>query len=278
MSGIVVDSPGLYDIPESAYHADPVPGGSMSSTQARHILSPGCPAIVDYERTHPTHRDVFDVGTAAHKLVLGKGGELREIPADDWRGKPAKEARDQARAEGATALLSKDMRAVEAMAGAVLQHPTAGRLFTPGGFLPERSIFWQTDGVWCRAMCDALILDSVRPLVVDLKTAPSVDLPHIRKAIANFGYHQQAAHYLEGVESLGFDEVGFLFVFVAKEPPHLVRVVELDYAALTEGAHLNAKARDLFATCQAAGNWPGYPEDISLITLPPWAYSTEDES
>jgi len=34
----VIRRPGLYDLPEHIYHADPVPGGSLSSTGARRLL------------------------------------------------------------------------------------------------------------------------------------------------------------------------------------------------------------------------------------------------
>ena len=83
---IQITSPGIYDMPAETYHADPVPAGSLSSTGARRILPPGCPALFRYEQQNGTgHRPEFDFGTAAHKLVLGVGPKLKRINAKDWR-------------------------------------------------------------------------------------------------------------------------------------------------------------------------------------------------
>ena len=49
---VVVDEPGVYDgLDEAAYHADPVPGGSLSASGAKLLLPPSCPALyADRER------------------------------------------------------------------------------------------------------------------------------------------------------------------------------------------------------------------------------------
>jgi len=39
VGGIQVTAPGVYDIPAEAYHADPVPGGSLSASGARDLLN-----------------------------------------------------------------------------------------------------------------------------------------------------------------------------------------------------------------------------------------------
>jgi hypothetical protein len=75
----VITQPGVYDLPADVYHADPVPaelGGSLSSSGAKLLLPPSCPAIYQWARTHPTYSDAFDFGHAAHKKVLGAGAEI----------------------------------------------------------------------------------------------------------------------------------------------------------------------------------------------------------
>ena len=45
---------GVYDgMDEDAYHADPVPGGSLSASGAKLLLPPSCPALYHYRRDHP---------------------------------------------------------------------------------------------------------------------------------------------------------------------------------------------------------------------------------
>jgi hypothetical protein len=53
------------------YHADVAPGGSLSSSGARALLDPGCPAQFDYDRKHhqPAKKE-FEIGTAAHSMLL----------------------------------------------------------------------------------------------------------------------------------------------------------------------------------------------------------------
>jgi hypothetical protein len=93
---LLLDEPGRYDIPEAAYHLDPLRhlGGSLSSTTARKLLAPSCPALARYAATHPEYKDSWDLGSVTHRLVLGAGCPIVEVPASSWqrlgrkRGRP----------------------------------------------------------------------------------------------------------------------------------------------------------------------------------------------
>lgn len=266
-------APGLHLVPEQEYHAQ---SWAMSSTGARHILPPSCPAIARWKADNPEFKPEFDEGSAAHRLVLGAGPDVVELDYASWQFKGAKEDRKQARAEGKVALLSKELARVRRMVDAVHAHPIAGALFGDDDALREHSVFWRDgdSGVECRAMLDLLRLDGRRaPLAVDLKTTTSVDPASIAKAVANHGYHQQDQWYSDGVESLGVDrrDLGFVFVFVAKDPPHLVTVVQLDPDAADVGWSRNRRARELWARCVADNAWPPFSLDIEPIGLPRWA-------
>jgi hypothetical protein len=85
-----------------------------------------------------------------------------------------------------------------------------------------------------------------------------------------FGYHTQAATYMDGVRALGIDSApAFLDVFQEKAPPFLVRIFEPDALALQIARDLNRAALQKYAECDAAGQWPGYPNP-ELIGLPAW--------
>ena len=76
--------PGLYDIDAELYHQDPIPGGSLSSTGARKLVTE-CPAKFKYSLDHPQpHNKALELGTAAHKLVLDDGPELIVVDRDIW--------------------------------------------------------------------------------------------------------------------------------------------------------------------------------------------------
>jgi hypothetical protein len=274
----VVTEPGVYTMPEADYHADPVPGGSLSSSGARKLLPPSCPALYRWERDHPVPKRHFEYGTAAHRMVLGLGAEWALLDYPDYRTKAAQKARDDARAAGAAPILSPELEQIRAMAEAIRQHPLAGPLLCREDVQPEQSLFWQDAGfgIWRRARLDA-VRRGGRLLVADYKTARSAEPGQFARSVASYGYHQQAAWYLDAVLAvLGERDAAFLFVVQEKEPPYLVSVCELDFPAGQAGHALNRRAMEVYRDCTEAGVWPGYSSEVELISLPPWATRIEE--
>jgi hypothetical protein len=276
--------PGVYDIPEDMYHRDPVPGGSLSSSGARKLLPPSCPALFRWwtTRTQPPRRE-FDFGHAAHLMVLGVGPELVVVEAKDWRTKVAREARDAAYAAGKVPILAAEHRQVKAMAAALQRHPIASALFNPEQGEPEQTLLWQDPqtGVWRRARLDWLPNPgNGRMIVADYKTTRSANPAAIAKAVHSYGYHQQHAWYIDGILDLGLagQDAAFVFVFQEKTPPYLVTPVALDAAAVRAGRALNRQAIDTYRHCIETGHWPGYTDDIPLISLPAWAEHPYEET
>lgn len=124
----------IRDLDEAKYHAD---RDSLSVSGAKLLLR--SPALFRHRLDHPEHKDVFDLGSAAHKLVLGVGPDLAVIDADSWRTKAAQEERDAARAAGAIPLLKADHERVVAMADRLAEHKTAMTLLSEGE--PEVSAY-----------------------------------------------------------------------------------------------------------------------------------------
>ena len=274
---LLVTEPGVYaNISDTVYHGDPVPQGSLSSSGARKLLSPSCPALYKHARdSAQAPKREFDLGHAAHTLVLGAGPEIVEIEHDNWRTNAAKDAATEAREAGKVPLLSKDFEVVQAMAAALREHPTASALLRPEGGQPELSMFWvdPETRIWCRARTDWL--DVSRPgrlIVPDYKTCISAAPDDLQRAIWDHGYHQQADWYLSGLRALGLaaDDSQFVFIFQEKRAPHLVTVAQPDPFALRIGAHLNREARHLYRECVTSGRWPGYTDEVALISLPGW--------
>jgi hypothetical protein len=286
-TGVTITEPGVYDIPSDAYHADPVPGGSLSSSSARKLLPPSCPARFRWDLDHPdptAGKNQFDIGHAAHRLVLGAGAEFHVIDADDYRSKDARTQRDDARASGLTPLLAAEHDQAQAMATALRAHPLAGHLFDPAAGWPEVTLVWRDEptGIMRRARVDWLPRHQPgrRLIVPDYKTTHSADLDALTRAIQQFGYHQQAAWYLDGIRALGLcgpDGAAFLFVAQEKTPPYLVTVLELDDTALRIGDIKNRRALQVYRHCTETNHWPAYHDGIALLGLPPWAIRDEGE-
>lgn len=264
--------PGIYDkLSNDAYHRGP----GFSSSGAR-TLTTKTPAHFQYQQANRTHSDAFDIGTAAHSIILeGDYTGIQEVDAETWATKAAKEARIATRVAGKVPLLSKDVRAVKAMRDAVMDHPRA-RLLLHGG-KAEQSVYWKHEtGTTLKCRPDKWNPESMLgPLIVDLKTTISANPEDFSKSVGNYGYHQQQAWYQDGLKAHGVD-AKFVFVLVEKSPPYLVNVIELDPYAVELGRFANDKAIRLYNECSTNNHWPGYPT-AEPVSLPVWAERQAEE-
>lgn len=256
-------------MPEAEYHAHP----ALSSTGARMLLD--SPARFHYAQTHPrADKDEFDLGSAVHSKVLGTGYEIAVLDFPDWRSKSSQKARDKARAEGKIPVLTKTTAAVDAIAEAVLAHPTARSVFEQDG-IAEASAFATdpTTEVDLRARFDYLA-----PICVDLKTIGTrASTDQFAKSIFSYGYDVQQAHYLDTLELLEGERRQMVFVVVETEAPYLVAVHQLDRDYTDMGVAKARRARELYAECTRTGVWPGYPTGVHLVLPPMYAvYDFQD--
>lgn len=259
--------PGIYDdLDEAAYHSHP----ALSQSQAKTLLE--CPAKYRWQLDNPPPpRDVFDLGHAAHSKILGAGDPVVGLSYDDWRSKAARDARDEARANGFTPLLAKDAARVDRMAEAVLAHAGARSILESDGAV-EQSMFWTQDDVPMRGRVDkvATTTDGLHVLA-DLKTTVDANPATFGKSVANYGYHLQAATYPEAWQILTGEPTSMLFIAVEKEPPHLVSLIVLDEYAVQVGSERMADARRIWRECTDTGHWPAYPSELTTVYLPRWA-------
>lgn len=278
-----ITRPGVYEMTAADYHRDPVRGGSLSSTGARRLLAPSCPAKFRYEQDHGRpDTAAFDLGRAAHARVLGVGDPVKVITGsgkdpNSWNTNATKEAVAEARAAGFTPIKPEDVDTIDAMAAALRADPYAAPLLDPSDGKAEQVLVWRDaeTGVWCRAMIDWLPQAwPGEPLVVtDYKTSSSAEPGAISRHCADFGYAQQAAWYLDGVLALdlhGGVLPAFKFIFQEKTAPYLVTVVELADEDIDMGRLQNRKARDVYRQCVESGRWPSYTDGPVRVELPGW--------
>jgi hypothetical protein len=234
-------------------------------------LATRTPAHYQHDKQHPKFSDAFTLGTAAHSLILEDDTSgIEVVMADNWLSKAAKEAKAAALAEGKQPLLVKEWLQVQAMQEAVMSHPVARAAFI--GHKAEQSVFWDEDGLMLKCRPDAW-----KPgVLVDLKTTRDANPNEFGKTAYEYGYHQSAAHYIDGVKAATGEELPFHFVLVEKTEPYLVSVVELDIEAINLGRQLNDRAKRIYRECVETGTWPGYP-NADLISLPMWAIYKAEE-
>jgi hypothetical protein len=262
------------DLTAEQYHADRT---SISSSGLRALLAPGCPAQFKWDRDNPRPpKREFDLGHAAHKLVLGEGPEFRVIDYPDYKKTAAQNLRDEAYAIGLVPLLAKEHEQVQAMADAIRQHPIAGPLFTPGTGRAELSLYWtdRETGVRCRVRPDWLKEMPGLALGVDYKTITKADPDTVSRAIRDHSYHQQDALYTDGIwAALQPEDVRMVFVFQSKQAPYLITVRELTQQDRDIGRARNQRALRLYADCERTGIWPdwtGPVTEIPQIGMPAW--------
>ena len=253
--------PGIYSgISNADYHRDPALGSTSLKT-----LATRTPAHYQWDKTHPKFSDAFTLGTAVHSVILEDDiTQIALVEADNWMTKAAKEAKAASLEAGKQPLLSKEWDQVVAMRDAVAAHPVAGALLS--GHKAEESVFWDEDGLTLKCRPDAWQAG----MLVDLKTTVNADPSEFGKTAHNFGYHQSAAHYIDGVKAATGEELPFKFVLVEKTAPYFVSVVELDIEAINIGRQLNDRAKRIYRECVETNTWPGYP-NADLISLPMWA-------
>lgn len=282
---MTLHQPGIYALPADTYHADPCAVPSLSSTIARVLLdhSP-LHAWTACRRLNPDHEPknskTFDIGRAAHRAVLGKGEAYAVCPEEFLASngalstKAAKEWVEDMRAAGVTPVKQDEADAVQRMADAVRKHLSAMRI-TLDPARSELTALGEIDGTWCRAMIDNAPADPRLPLY-DLKTTTDANPEGLARTITNYGYDVQARFYLDAWRAATGESRRFRFIFVEKEPPHAVSVVELlddpnepaDWM-LTAASQCD-EARRLWRECLAADHWPGYPPKVAVVGAPAW--------
>jgi len=221
---------GLRTLSNNDYHA----AGGISSSNL---------GLLDESALHLKNKDLFkwsspafSFGSLVHALVLEPetvNDEFVVMPKFDGRTKAGKEAKlaFELDAKGKEVVTQDDFIKAEKMAVNVLA--IAGGLFKNGN--PEQSYFADDDGLIIKCRPDYYIESA--GVVVDLKTTADISEFGIRKSITNYHYHWSAAWYMRVLSILGLPAKKFVFVFVDKAAPHMVKIRELTPATLETAYH-----------------------------------------
>lgn len=280
-----IDKPGCYDMPAEDYHADPVCEPSLSSSIAVKLLdqSPRH-AWTAHPRLNPRFapedKTQFDLGKAAHALLLEGDDSAVVIDADSYRTKDAKAQRDAAYEAGKTPILAEKWEDVRRMVDAARAQldATEGCQGVFEGGKAEQTLIWQEDGVWCRARLDWTAGDGTE-VIWDYKSTGGSAQPDAWAKNQLFeGRELQVGLYTRGAMSVfGWKRPRFVFVVQENQPPYALSVVDLQPAGLVYAERRTSKAIDLWRRCLQSNRWPGYPSVIASVEPPPWAVGRWDD-
>lgn len=269
---------GVYDIPMRAYHRDQIGEVPTFSRSIAKLLISRSPrhAWHAHPRLNPAwepdDETKFDLGKAAHTLLLGSEERFEVIDAADWRTKAAKEAREAALLAGLLPILAPHWPQVQTMVRAVRaqldRHQEAAGAFTEGK--PEQTLVWQEQGIWCRARLDWMPARGA--IFDDFKTTGNA-APDAwgDRVFFETGGDVQAALYRRAIRALGLHSAPvFRFVVAEVEPPFCVCVVQPTPAALDMADRKVDRALALWRWCLEQKAWPGYPARTCHVDPPAW--------
>ena len=278
MAAALITEPGVYDVPAEVYHADDLCAAPCFSRSIGKLLIRRSPrhAWTAHPRLNPDHEPddatKFDVGKAAHRLLLGGPEEFAIVAADDYRTKAAKEAREEALAAGRLPVLARQWEDVQAMVAScraqLAAHEDAKDAFSSGE--PEQTMVWQEGETWCKARLDWLPSDG--RFFDDFKTTGNAHPDAWSERVAfETGADMQAALYRRGIRALGLArDPLFRFVVQEIEAPYALSVCALTPAAIDMADRELDRALELWRWCLENDSWPGYPARTCYVDPPPW--------
>jgi hypothetical protein len=268
---------GIHRISMKDYLADPCESPSLSSGVIKTLLF-DTPAKAAYEhvRLNPAYVEktngTFDIGTAAHSSFLEGIDNVCCIDADDWRTKAAKEARDNARAEGKVPLLNKHYADVLAMVNAAYTALAKSELEIvdlPFQGDSELTLIWKEDETWCKIRPDWLSKDY--RLTINYKTTTTPNPNAFSRSVISFGYDIADAFYRRGIKAVTGIEPVHIFMVQSVEPPYLCSFIGLDPEFRAMGEAKVQQGIDVWRHCLRTGDWPGYPNRVMWLSAPPWS-------
>lgn len=276
--GYVADV-GIHEIGVDAYHADPCPSPSLSSSGIRYLrdqrpahLAANHPWLTRWPNHVKKSTKEQDLGSVIHRLVLGAGSDFEVGNFADWRTDASKEFRDEARKLGKIPILRpmyEQASKVEAEFRSRLTDHFGDWPVGTSEVTMVRTFETEHGTIYGRALADHLMPELA--LCLDLKTTgrPLSDSDIDKRLIDS---DVQAGWYLEFLAAL-FELDGrekFLFAFAEVEPPYDIRFVEFPESWRARTRFVIERSCNTFARCLATGEWLGYARETYHPTIPPW--------
>lgn len=239
-------------------------------------LGDSSPGHFMYEKLHPRKRtEAMDVGSAFHCALLRPDDYANEFVMDTGENRNSKVWKSWAaeqREQALTIIRQADWHNIDAMVNEVRIHSRASILCNPDDIEAEMSGYWidpQTRKL-CKCRIDAW--NDPHELIVDVKKGRDASYTGFAKAIADYGYYVQDAHYMEGMFRIGRPAQEFVFVVVEDKPPYGIGIYYLDETTKQHASTHWRRLLNRYAECHNANEWPLYDKTIRSIGMAPWGY------
>lgn len=290
--------PGIYDLPEAEYHADPCPQPSLSRGIAQMLIRQtpmhahhAHPRLGGKGEIIPTK--VMDDGSALHSMLLGQGAPIELIrtvygpkhklagkPVADFKTKDAQEERDEIRASGMIPMLPHRMpellRCKTAMIRQINEQEEGPDFFGPGK--SEVTIIWREGDIWLRCLVDRLCDDASLP-PYDLKLTEMSAAPGGWERRLQTNYAFQDAFYRRGIKAVrGINPPPMRFIVGELDAPHGVSIMAPAPSLVELAEREVERAIRKWTHCLTTDTWPGYPPYTAWVDATSWQMTQADEA
>lgn len=257
------------------YHSDT---RFVSSTTLKKFAK--SPALLNV-KDEITRSSAFTVGSLVHFLALEQEEELERIHIceHDRRTKAYREWKADLPVN-AIEVTTEEWRTAMACANALYEDRIARKLLEKDG-LKEHSYCWvdrwgdpEVELPSCKMRPDKILPDDY--MILDIKTCSKFSERDILRSFTEFGYHIQAAHYLEGAAiwlNCSLVMLDFVFLFVESKPPFRTAVVELDHQSIDRSLDYRQRLLRQFIEAKKSQDFSDrLSNKITQVTLPEWSF------
>jgi hypothetical protein len=216
--------------------------------------------------------DAMRLGSAVHAAILEPyvfRSSYVVCPAECSDKRTTKHKEWAKSVAGLEILTADEWDRVELCCNATTKSELA-RVIIDASDIREKSFVYKDflTGIDCRVRFDGLAGD----LIVDIKTVSDGSESAFVRSIADYKYHIQAAHYLEGFRTLDPSrDWKFVFITVETLAPFRCRVFNLDDESLSIASEQRASLLESFKLRKQSGNWSEAGEnEVVTLSLPNW--------
>lgn len=256
---------GIYpNIAEEDYHKSP----GLSQSVLKQLREEGGPAKVKFRERPTTRPQKF--GRLVHTTLLQPHLLSKHYAVTDLLtvGTKAWLEAEQA-AMGRELVKRPEYDRAQAIRDGVMRWSSVAReMLDPAHIRVEQSFYWPDPdtGFLCRGRAD--VANDDYQVLMDLKSTVDASTDSFRRAVRDYGYHIQAAHYLDGWHRAGgWKPVEFIILAAEKEAPYLCASYVLDAADIAEGRAELRKLLAIWRHCEETGDWPGYDPGLQSLSL-----------
>lgn len=242
-------TPGIhFDVPFQDYLADP----GINQSELKKFGRAKSPAHYLWDKDHPDDKEPvhFKIGRFVESIFFRRGTPIEH----------GLTVQEETHATGCILSLLGHTDAVRLRDACNLQVAVIGQ--GP----PRRK--GMIDMLPDPARCDPLLLD----YVIDLKTGADAGPEGFRNACYKFGYHVQAAYYMDLLEMAGRKVSTFVFIVVETRPTYAVAIHYMPRVSVEVETGRSTYTRWLkdYSACLEKEQWPGYGSDWSRVQFKPW--------